>query len=560
MRILKPENRIRVKYIIDLLHKWNFEYEGREIATVYPDEEMDYGIDVIIMSTFRFRLDYWLDLNECIPEIEVIDPYDILEAKGFYFTQDFFLYATTLHKKITYWDIISLNKRYSVSNCYEEKRRLLTKLVAYLIEIRDFVTARRRIEELINNGMDTDSLYEGFLRSLDDFFDEISRLQMNRQSERIMMHWIDCVGADEFSETSFYKERLDDSLVFSKAYTPCPWTHMVTNLILGNGMPISDKAYKNNKFSSNHSKLLHLLCTNGYKFTYYANPNQYQDYFEDKAYVPAFPEHLKQIPFGNKHAAECASRLYWLALCESMRTDNSICQFVHIMTETHLPYYTSMCKTYRNDDHLDRRSSLEFIGEQLSFYKKLWPQNTLHLYFSDHTNVVERIYAEKRSHVVLIANKGAYLKGISNKLIGLDIIPAIIKLNIDKTYDGLDSIYSDYIRYETVDYMNKNTMVDYLILPQMKKKKFEWMYCIQCRAVRTEKDIFACYPNGREAYYVLPDEDNNLIQESKYKERINELRQLCGNEFIDMDTEREFTDSHYLWDYISLLGEDNIKW
>ena len=86
------------------------------------------------------------------------------------------------------------------------------------------------------------------------------------------------------------------------------------------------------------------------------------------------------------------------------------------------------------------------------------------------------------------------------------------------------------------------------------------MVALQCRAIRTEKDIYACYPNGKEAYYLLPDEDNNLINNSEYSERIKELRDLCGNEFVDISKEKEFRKSHFLWEYIDLLPEGSVKW
>ena len=67
------------------------------------------------------------------------------------------------------------------------------------------------------------------------------------------------------------------------------------------------------------------------------------------------------------------------------------------------------------------------------------------------------------------------------------------------------------------------------------------------RGVVTSSDKYIRLANGKEFYFILPDESKNLIEDSRFSDRIAELSKIAGDYFLDLDKYPEFEHSKKLY-------------
>lgn len=67
------------------------------------------------------------------------------------------------------------------------------------------------------------------------------------------------------------------------------------------------------------------------------------------------------------------------------------------------------------------------------------------------------------------------------------------------------------------------------------------------RGVVTTSDKYIRLANGKEFYFILPDESKNLIDDSRFSDRIAELSKIAGDYFLDLDKYPEFKYSKKLY-------------
>ena len=142
----------------------------------------------------------------------------------------------------------------------------------------------------------------------------------------------------------------------------------------------------------------------------------------------------------------------------------------------------------------------------------------------------------------------------------MDLASLVKLINYLVSNENEIDFYPQEIIHENIDYMSKAYMLDYIIEPILTKKIDISKRFLQCRAIRTQTDLYAHYACGVECYYRLPDEDTNLITEEEFQERIAQLREKCGDSFINIKEDPYFKHSHLLYDLLELLPEERVKW
>ena len=106
-----------------------------------------------------------------------------------------------------------------------------------------------------------------------------------------------------------------------------------------------------------------------------------------------------------------------------------------------------------------------------------------------------------------------------------------------------------------MDYGNISYAADFIQDLLEKRIKFTSKF-FQCRAVRTSEDLYACYPSGIELYYRLPDEENDRINDSIYKNRVEYLKGLCGEDWIDLNIESRFVAGLFMKEVMDALSNE----
>lgn len=540
-KLLREDNKNRIKYLIDQHH--GDIPEERDIPILLP-EEMEYvHIDVILLSTFKWRVEFMAQLMECDDGIEIIDIYDEMEKNGIFFDKEFYTYSVRINKYINYKDTSTTYHKYLCATNEKNKRFYLEKLIAYLVEIRDFITVNKMIDELKRNGWDSENKYEKFRAELVSLFAEIKNIIHKRNKRDIIINYVDNIGADTFYNTKFGKERLADSYCFMNAYTPSPWTYFATRVLITGELPISDHSYKKTTFTDDKSALLRVMKKHNYSFSYIAYGGMYQKWFDNKKVIPkGYTGFDGTIPgsTGGRSERECSTRMQWCSLRERInKPHETVCHLIHSLAESHYPFYYSLTRTLSKKSEDGRiASGIEFILQQLEWYGKFDSAQTVKVCFSDHNCNWGRAYGSETSHVPFVIKGKDFQVKEENRLFSLKDFSKLINAILTLNKSDFDKVFSEHILHENVDYMSENVFDwlfmgdngDFYISPRM----------IQCRAIRTLKDLYACYPNGDEYYYCLPNEETNRIDDERFKKRIQELRELCSGDFIDTVRERGY--------------------
>ena len=106
-----------------------------------------------------------------------------------------------------------------------------------------------------------------------------------------------------------------------------------------------------------------------------------------------------------------------------------------------------------------------------------------------------------------------------------------------------EDLVREYVFVEALDYYSPELIN--LVLNDSKYNKSE---ALQRRGVITLKDRYCRFASGKECYFVTPDDKDNKIDEKEYRARIEELRSLCGDEFIDINRYEKFKLSKLLYE------------
>ena len=118
--------------------------------------------------------------------------------------------------------------------------------------------------------------------------------------------------------------------------------------------------------------------------------------------------------------------------------------------------------------------------------------------------------------------------------------PDLIKKLILRQSDW-SKLTNEYVIIENLDAYDERVVSTTL----SGKLSTEEMY--QCRGIVTLSDRYYLYAYGKEYYFTDRWSNENEVCNQKYSERINELKKICGQEFIDIFRYDKFKYSRLLY-------------
>ena len=552
---LSDNAKKKISYIIDR----NMSIKLGDLPVVSPEAIDQSPINTVIITSWKRKIEFLQELLDINIDLEIFEPYDYLESNSIHFSNEIFANYNNVH--ITYWDVNNTLKIYTREKNLEMKQFYLKKLIAQLVEIKDFINVDKYLNELIDNNWDECEKYFNFRNELNILIEKIKDIALSRKQHDIIINWVDNVNAKECYSIEFFKKREEDSCVFTNAYSVSPWTHFATDTLFTGLMPIDDKIYYLSKINDSNSSVFKTLNENGYVFTYIANPGMYQRVFDEKI-MESYPDSFSKIKFDDRASSECSTRLQWISLKKRLLEKNPVCHLVHNLAETHRPLiYTGIqsMSGNREDYHIP---GLQFIANQLEWYDKFNNSNTYSIWLSDHGDELksERSYEKARTNVMFII-KGPEIKSkIENRLFSNKNFSSVIDYIFNKNQNNWDKCFSDYVLYQNTDLYYLDNIINHITNQWMTGAYPHTTGVYQMRGIRTLEDMYIKYAIGKELYFRLPDENTNLLDDEKWSSRIAELKDLCGENFIDITKEPLFVNSHLLYDYLKLLPEETIKW
>lgn len=546
----------QINFIVDDNPKTN-EINGIPVLTTNEAEQQK--IDVYVISSFRYGLEMEVMLWKNLPTgTNVINLYHYLRMNGCPLNTEFY---NIDRPYITYPDIYCSKKQYRRAQDIETQRKYLQILIFQCLEIRDFMSAEEYVKEYINKGFD-DHTYESAWSEIEQLLFGIEELLRKRDCKDIIINWIDAIEYSGLKEMSFIDEICKGGLVFSNSFSPMIYTDTVMASMFLEKLPIEGKTYLfDEKYSIENSVLLKHLEEGGYHFKYIAYPYIGENVLDVK-YRIDYEKAYRKLVCHNLNIG-CSTRLQWNALQERLEAKHPVCHMIHNLAETHEPYLSVWLDDDMSVDRWDMDSekrryiSRNYMDAQLRFYARFLDEKVARIYLTDHGNA-NRGYIDDRSRVLMVLYGNIPKVGKEDGIYSHLYFNRVIRYIIDPSETRYNDIFSEYAILENIEAYDPTFIrqLEAIVRKQTNLVKILANF-YQYRAIRTVDDLYVHYAIGKELYFVLPDEENNLIDCAQYQERISQLRDLCGDFFIDSNDEH-FSECKRLY----LLAEEigGMEW
>ncbi|MBO4998899.1 MAG: hypothetical protein J6D02_12955 [Lachnospira sp.] len=551
LQVLSEANRKKVKYVIDR-NKTIEGFHGIEVIDIknIPNRT----IDIFIISSFKHRVEMARELftlKHCLNEdFQVIDLYEILQQKGIACLQPF--YSSPVYGENLY----VLRQCYMQSSTQLDAEILLSKIIAAYLEIKDFINAKKYIDEYTKKGYEKSYLYKEFWSEFECLLEKINHSLKLRKQRDIVWNWIDALCYGEIETLNYLKNLKASSLFFENAYRVMGATNMSMAMIMTNQLVIDDKLYALKKYD-NKVLLLEYLENNGYAFHYIGGHTSTLKKLAD--------EYKRYSLFlGNFYETSC-SQLQWEAWDALIQSDKPVCVCIHNSVETHRPFWGNNNRSFLSIEEHEtgnyKESSIEqykdakkYLNEQLEWYQKAYSEFSVNIFMSDHGKVDHYLgyddslgtWHEKIGHILMMISGKDIKSEKVTRLYQGNKLYYIIRYIIEG--GNYEEALSDYVLTQDLDIYN-DKFIDKLI----EQEGDGIIRRIQCRGCYTSTEFYNQYADGREEYVNCDIGMENLANNPQYRERMDELKEKAGSYFINVFEDDFFVAARKLYNIFGLV-------
>lgn len=516
---------IQIDYCFDKKKK-NFDYKSiiKNQDVYLPELITEKGITHLFIASKSYGKEMRKQLEAIGYQGVVIDMYDEFAD---YIADHFVDYKVVFEDKEAFMK--------------DENQVTLKRLIKDYLVLKDFNSAFYYMDMYVKCAYADENSLFSLKMELNELLNRIKKKVNCREYTDIIINWVDALSFYDIEKIPFLNKIRDESVEFENAYTVIPWTTETTKTIMFGEYPIEGKLYNKNVIATNEAPFLKHLKEKGYQFVYCGIPKMSR--FYDKEVI---------CPIGLYDSKWASSiPLQWNAIAQLCKLDKPICVIIHNLRETHEPFvsgrgetcnwYGSTSKDWAKET-MRKQSYIadNYISEQLEFYYKYYGKKSVKIYMSDHGRVDNSPLIDSKIHTMLFIN-GKELKAEKvQQLFSLVDFHKLTKQLLDKDFDWY-KLGREYVRIENLDAYSSELVEDVLSgrLPRIEM--------CQCRGIVTEHDRYFVYYQGEEYYFTAKGNQNNLIQCQEKKERIEQLKRICGTEFVDIYQEEKFKYARVLY-------------
>lgn len=517
------------KNVVCIIENFYCRFSDLDIPIIATEQMSQYKFNKIILTGFAERYQMRRDIAAYDSSIEIIDIYEILEKRGRRY-DEVFCERTIDGFYLDYLDLESARINYEKSSGPEEARKNLKLLIQAYLQYRDFVYANFYIEEYIDRRYDDSHSFARLKIELARFFEDVKEKIKVMPGKNVFTFVLDALSFDASKRMPFLEKLSENSLSFCNAFSSGFNTRSFTYSLLTGKSYVEDEIYKIDKLKKEDSGFLLETAASGCKvkhistgyFIFLCKINDY------KAYGTIQPI------------------LYWNLLTEILSEPGDCVYFIHSM-ESHKPYYSGhpskallhYTSEYRSGactpkfegtpeeisrqryEHVEclKQDVYQYVDRQLEFYLGfLNLDKDAVIIASDHledyalTKALDLPFTLDMQKVSLIIHSNTAKTGVYEDIYSTINMSSLLRQLI-RGEKELKISRIDYARQEQCPFYGKN----------LKREDFSInAYGYVNFVTNTEKYIF--YLDGSERYYLLPDFKNNLIEDERYRQRIDYFR------------------------------------
>ena len=544
LKVIK-ERKHKISFIIDRNNEINELYG---IPIVHVNEMKDKRIDLMIISSFIYREEMKKEqsLKGC-DKYSVIDIYDYIDEKDEVSCSNHDVYSCVfmthnLEGLAVSWNgVVCIKKIYkrvlSTGNVTLIQKYLYELILSYL-NVRDFLNAERYIELYIKKQYRNWEVFEEFLISLGVLLQKIKEVLIKRKNESLVVFHFDALENDMIEHMEYMRNLRDRFSVFNNAFTQYNYTTSTWQTMFTQRDLIDAGAYEVESFDDNNSKLLNMLRKKNYRF--YMSTSKYKLFFKEKDTTKIY--------------INVMTRRLWDLLQVLVDDEKAFC-YLHFL-ETHSPFtscFSDICyeqteymKLQENEQAAILLECLNYVDEQFEFYNSIIPDCNTKVIMSDHGSY--QLFSLDNYHINDCKTNDHSMYG------GLKTVLFFYKEGLKPNrFDQVFSLvnFTDFVSYLIGEADEYAMFTDYskIQLPPIYDKmlmdvydEFKHPLPLPTKGIATAYEKYLIDYNGKETYQTFQSDDfrKNRINEPEYQERINELRELCGNDFHDIFEQPKF--------------------
>jgi len=339
--------------------------------------------------------------------------------------------------------------------------------------------------------------------------------------KHILVNWVDALRYDELSEMPFLEKTMKEGLFFDKMYAPTLYTNPELRSLLLGKLQIDDTSWKIKEEDIKKSSFYKSADKKGYKVA--ISSYKWSSVLADERCV--------------NQSERGSSYISFITLCLMQELEKTIV-LSHIgIYEVHNPHISpwitkgGVIEDYYGKEKYEwakkqSKISKEYLDEQIEYwYEMMQPGLRNTIWLSDHgeDRGEDSFGIEGYHHTVFsITGEGINAERAQKVASLLRFKDAIHSLLNNESENLKDIMQADYSLIQNEDI--------YGTLFRYKKTNVDQR--LQYRGVVTNEDTFVRVVNGNEYYF--RGEEINLINDNRWQKRIEELRGITGNTFVDI--------------------------
>lgn len=382
--------------------------------------------------------------------------------------------------------------------CYEIARdqavaeMYLARMIFDCIYVKDFMLARRYVEEYTSKKFTNAERYCQFLLKIDDLLAEVKDVLDERSEDDIIIFWLDQLEYGEDKDMPFLRSLSENSIDFDNAYTVTPYTHPTAKVLMTGKYTVDDKGYQ--QIIDKNSSFIKQIEKRGYSFKFHT-------------FLREVDKTVKGRYLYNRQTT--LSEMCWNVLCDLMVNLSPTCSIIHEVVHTHTPHIsfglTQSLYVYKEipgrvpdaDEmkirQIQKKESCIYTDNVLKFYNEIIPSQVIKIFMSDHGHTMA-----SRWHAIFRIVKQDIQPLKIKKMFSYINFKKLVLMLVDKKKNiDFDSILTDYAYIQDIGFCNEK-YIKAILFKNIKLLNKDIVFGY--KGIVTEMDQYIRYQDGSVEY------------------------------------------------------------
>lgn len=307
----------QVKFIVDAHAEKYSEDSGFKV--IYSREAEKYGIDGVIISSFKYRNEIKALIEKEHPSVKYLDIYDYFEKNGVILRKEYYLFSHPYRK---YAKINRLRTLLEAEQNAEEKEKYFLELIKSFVEIKDFFLASECAEALCKF-VDRER-YRRLLHQLKELFELECKAAEQIDENNVFMLCLDGMRNKDISSGNmpeFHQFEQDNCFRYVNAYAVSTSTYESLVPAYGEITDMRTGYYERNCVSEKECRFIQKAKQQERNIYFYTD---FAKYVDGKGII-------------RRGAYETVTEKLWNFILDAADEKNGLF-YVHVLYESHFSY------------------------------------------------------------------------------------------------------------------------------------------------------------------------------------------------------------------------------